>query len=1061
MGMKPVKLEMTAFGSYAEKTTVPFSDFSHGLFLITGRTGTGKTLIFDAITFALYGEASGSERKTARMHSDRVSLGVDTVVKLVFLQDDREYTVVRTLHFPKKHGSGEAYGDAKPDAELTGPGETLKGPANVTARCTELLGMNVNQFRKIVMLAQGEFREFLNADSDRKNEILSRLFDNSAFRRFQELLYGARGLLEKQRSETAKELARLIDDGFPADQVPAEERALYHPENPECAANLEALVKEDGIRLAELGERKAEVQGALDQLNVARGAAEGINRDFDDLEKQKMHLEALQAEEADIRRMETEIRTVAAVLHTVLPKTEAKNRAEKDLARTEQEAEKLKGQLAEQEEKVKQACETTAGDAEKLQQAELLGKELHSLEEQLPRYEELSQKEAERLAAQQAEDAARTGREEATKRQQALEAEQAEITGRLETMKEIDHEAESQENERQKAAENLKLFSGRDGIAETARAVRKNAEKLKQEEIQLAEQARTAIGADEIHHDLYQRFIRGQAGLMADDLRHAIETEGEACCPVCGVVHHGADAEHFAVRSEDTPSEAQVRSAREQADRTEKERREQEALVQHMKEEVKNREHDLLRKADPLFPGCTWEQISREDFLLDAAKALREKDETAGAALKAAKEKQAERDSLLEKQNRNRKELESVQERIESLREAEKNQGIVKAGAESAVTALKKTLTFASGEEANARIREWKARLTAIRSETEAHAKAEADAKQARDTVRGSLEGKRKEIPDRQQALSAARDEAARALRDGGFADENAALAVMEKLGGADGEKWLRDRQLEVNDHDNALKTTRGQIAELTEKTRGKARTDLKELDERIGEKKDEYNAADAAFTEWKARRDRHQGILEKARGYKKTLASTDLAWKRLNELGILAMGSVGVGGKLSFDRHVMGTVFQEILEMANRRIDLMSGGRYELVHQRETARKNMAAGLDIEVRDTFSLDKSRPSSLLSGGEGFYASLSLALGLSDVVQMHAGSRKLDALFIDEGFGTLSPDVLDKALEVLGQLSAGNRLVGIISHVDKLEESIPQKVRVTCDEKGSHVETVCI
>ena len=117
--------------------------------------------------------------------------------------------------------------------------------------------------------------------------------------------------------------------------------------------------------------------------------------------------------------------------------------------------------------------------------------------------------------------------------------------------------------------------------------------------------------------------------------------------------------------------------------------------------------------------------------------------------------------------------------------------------------------------------------------------------------------------------------------------------------------------------------------------------------------------------------------------------------------------------------------------------------------------RKNAKAGLEIEVLVT-GTGKSRPSSSLSGGEGFYASLALALGLSDVVQMHSGEKKLDALFIDEGFGTLSPDVLDKALEVLGQLSAGDRLVGIISHVDKLEESIPQKIRVTWDDKGSHI-----
>ena len=148
-----------------------------------------------------------------------------------------------------------------------------------------------------------------------------------------------------------------------------------------------------------------------------------------------------------------------------------------------------------------------------------------------------------------------------------------------------------------------------------------------------------------------------------------------------------------------------------------------------------------------------------------------------------------------------------------------------------------------------------------------------------------------------------------------------------------------------------------------------------------------------------------------------------------------------------------MGTMFREILEMANRRMELMSGGRYELVHKIGADRRNAKAGLEIEVLDN-NTGLQRSSGTLSGGETFFTSLSLALGLSDVVQSHAGGRQMDALFIDEGFGTLSDDVLDKALDVLNQLTEGNRLVGIISHVDKLDESIPQKIRVRHSEKGS-------
>jgi DNA repair exonuclease SbcCD ATPase subunit len=143
---------------------------------------------------------------------------------------------------------------------------------------------------------------------------------------------------------------------------------------------------------------------------------------------------------------------------------------------------------------------------------------------------------------------------------------------------------------------------------------------------------------------------------------------------------------------------------------------------------------------------------------------------------------------------------------------------------------------------------------------------------------------------------------------------------------------------------------------------------------------------------------------------------------------------------------------------MANRRLNQMSGGRYELVLKEGARRANAQSGLDIDVMD-YSTDQRRSSESLSGGESFFTSLALALGLSDVVQNRAGGRQLDALFIDEGFGTLSDGYLDKALEVLNQMTEGDRLVGIISHVDKLNESIPQKILVTNTGSGSKIEMI--
>ena len=272
----------------------------------------------------------------------------------------------------------------------------------------------------------------------------------------------------------------------------------------------------------------------------------------------------------------------------------------------------------------------------------------------------------------------------------------------------------------------------------------------------------------------------------------------------------------------------------------------------------------------------------------------------------------------------------------------------------------------------------------------------------------------------------------------GSLAEKEKSLAVrQEELAAARREEYDRQRE-----------------AGLTE---GNESLDAEALQTRSREVSAAFSAANEACQRQEVLLQNHRRVYTQAGEARASLASSEKAWDRLNTLATLAIGSSGEGGKLSFDRYVMGAVFREILELANRRMERMSGGRYELVHKVGTERRNARAGLEIEVLDHNTGQRRGPGSL-SGGESFFTSLALALGLSDVVQNRAGGKQMDALFIDEGFGTLSDDVLDKALEVLGQLTEGDRLVGIISHVDRLDESIPQKIRVHAGEHGS---TLCL
>ena len=271
-------------------------------------------------------------------------------------------------------------------------------------------------------------------------------------------------------------------------------------------------------------------------------------------------------------------------------------------------------------------------------------------------------------------------------------------------------------------------------------------------------------------------------------------------------------------------------------------------------------------------------------------------------------------------------------------------------------------------------------------------------------------------------------------------------------------EAWLRQEQAALSDYAHRRKTAAESVQALAEQTAGRERADLEALEASFAETERGCQSLRQQSRELGQWLEAAARVRDQARALLASLAATDGAWARLEALGTLAVGATSQGGKLSFDRYVMGAVFRDILEMANRRLDRISGGRYQLEHKTEANRSNASAGLEIDVLD-LTTGKRRPSASLSGGEAFYTSLALALGLSDVVQSHAGGMKLEALFIDEGFGTLDDDMLDNALAVLNDLSQGSRLVGIISHVDKLSASIPQKITVKNGPQGSSLRVV--
>ena len=1056
--MRPLYLEMTAFGSYAETTALPFEELRHGLYLITGDTGAGKTTIFDAIVFALYGLASGSDRRGDMLHCDHVPKSTDTVVKLRFAQSGKEYVVTRWLHFSKKRGSENQFGDGVLNARLEEPDRApTAGSSKVTERCEELLGLNAEQFRKIIMLAQGEFKEFLRADSDKKNEILGKLFDNSSYLYYQNLFLAARDELRQRRAALEDRLRALMQTGFRIPpELPDGERERFLPGHPDLEGNLAALIADEMEKQEHLLRQREDADAQTESLLKRKGAAETVNGLLEELEQERQRLteletrtDAMEARAHCLQRAETAYRRVRPAMERHQLAYDAMNAAQAEL-------ESLTETLGHLELALHEAQRQVDADAVTETELQSIQSGIEDLEKAMPRYAELDQKQTEKETAETQAAAARAALEE---RRQELETGSEELRSlrrRLDEWSGLDALAQRRETVLKDAGMRLEGLEGKSGLRAAVKAIREREQGLAGQRQRLTELTLEAARTADRANDLYRRFIAGQAGLLAEDLRERLAREGKACCPVCNSPLCREHASRLAALPEDTPGEDAVKEAQEDARRLEGLRADQQSLVESIAAAISSQKQAAAEWAMQLLPDCIgWEQLQDDAYLDSAVRSARERAEAAETALTATRDLQRQRDMDRERIP----EAEAEQKRLEAVvtdltRELQK-QTISITRAETEVRELCRGLPFRDESTANAEKRRLENRREALRLQVKQHRDALDEARRMRDTCRGRLETQHaslKRLATEQAELLGLLD---LSLEENVFADLGEAEKALSPMAGQNEEDWLAAERQALADYAYEKKHARERIEILQAQTAGLQSTDLTELERQLQEQDERYTRLNAAASEQKALLNNHTELLEQVRALRRDLAASNGPWRRLEKLAALAGGVNSDGGKLSFDRYVMGAVFREILEMANRRMELMSGGRYVLVHKTGADRRNAKAGLEIEVLDN-STGLQRPSGSLSGGESFFTSLALALGLSDVVQSHAGGKQMDALFIDEGFGTLSDDVLDKALDVLNQLSEGRRLVGIISHVDKLDESIPQKIRVKNGERGSTI-----
>ena len=1017
--MKPLELTISAIGPFAEQTEISFERLGkQGLFLISGDTGAGKTTLFDAICFALFGEASGSNRGVDSMRSDFAKPQTKSFVSLTFSHQGRQYRVVRNPAYqrPKLRGEGMTAesADAALYQESGAERATLAtGFTPVKNEIETILGVDAKQFKQISMIAQGEFLKLLYADSTERGNIFRRVFHTDLYAAFQKRLKDAerekRIALEDSEKQLLRHFSEMTGEALKKEALFDGEELLSVQEK--RLQEMERSLQETDEALTTQQKRLSELEHAIsegaetEQLFAKAAAARRL------LETQAALLPEKQAETARLRKQRD-------ALDFVFPLEQAWKTAEKMRVNRQRGA-------IENAEKEKQAEEILARlqaerlllDAEKpqLEEKRSLLRRLKADEERVWQREKTKQ-ETERLAAEKS--AAEAEMQALQERLTAQETAQQEWQAMLFMQEKLLLEKKAQEQTITRKKEFIEsietLLQQKTDISKKERDLQGMQKKyLASEEAWQAAKA-AATQAETL-------YLREQAGFLAENL-----TEGMAC-PVCGATHHP----HKAALTENAITQAEWQEKKAQEETAG-------AALRRASEQAKVAGEKLLLAQEAFRTGC--------ERLGTAAEGLYAEKETAEVAFKQEIALLAEKQRRIDEAEALRPEKEGLQERIAKRAEETNTALRQKQGEYSLLQAQLGNLTAAVLTE----------KCAALQKEISLAEKKEFD---LQETLQQTREKKERFLALRKQAEQ--ESQAAAKTEQGAEAEFFAVLREKSFANQTEYEAYLTERTvLECAEEENrqffAALEKQKQLAEmLAESCAKKERKDVSALEEERKTLLTERAAKKQMADETRKQAAVLANFLQNARKEWQERMHAAAAYLPIRELSRTANGELPGKEKIAFEQFVQGVYFRRILQAANLRLQDMTEGRYLLLHAEKAMNKRSQAGLELEVLDHYT-GKSRSVRSLSGGEAFKASLSLALGLSDVIQAHAGGVRVDAMFIDEGFGSLDEQSREQAVQVLQRLSYGNRLVGIISHVSELKESIDKKIIVKKGSAGSSI-----
>lgn len=1024
--MKLHHLTLHAFGPFAGTERVDFDRLgADGLFLLRGRTGAGKTSILDAVTFALYGDVPGQRDRT-RLKSTHAGAESEPFVELEFTQAGQRCRIWRSPQHgrpQKRDPSRVREVGQRVTLHLDQAGEWQPYSSGIQAANDEiqrLLGLDLHQFTKVILLPQGSFAQFLHASSKDKQELLERLFDTERFTLLERHLRDRARESEHQLKETSakielhtENLRQAAQGMLPEGSDESDTAELADLSQDELPQRVSEAVRRRRLLLAASAEASTETsQQSQDQDSELRERDEALRRYAEHAVRRTEH----QKQAASIAEKRGELERHEAAKQ-VLEWFGAAQEAVREHAGAVERAESGARSAARE---LQEFAELQPEDISTVELLDVLG--YPRLELAAAAAEELLTLRARLTGPEAAEHERRHGLLRTRQAESQRVADQAR-TEAEEHAKELERLAASRQEKQNRLRDPDVLEAARDQARATcdelvAREEAQRSRDRLQSRIELwgsrvTEREDEHRRLESAHRERLQHYLRDVAVQLAGEL------EPGHPCLVCGSTSHpdpATDSDTSVTREHVEQSQAQLQTARDAANEARIEQR-----------SMADQHQDLLAG---LGEHAQVSVTETERSLEHARLALQEAEEQ--RRLQRSLREQLDQDTAREHEMR--------QQHAQALHTSQRSgEAAVQHAAE--ITALESTLRKLRGSYESVALRLAALEKTRVAVKAAQKQIEEAQLQQAhRDRARQAAE--------QQLQASAFADstelEAAR-LSAEELHEHRAAVDAWDEL----------ERELEYESVQEIVQDgSRRHEA-------GEQRPDAEQLATAAQRKQTaaaHAQTAAAALVRFDAQREaleEHADKLEQAQHQRDTVL---VEQRRRADLAATINGAGAENGlKMTLTTYVLAARLERVAEAATRHLATMSEQRYRLMHSDDAAGRGLQ-GLDLKVHDEHS-DVERSTSSLSGGETFMASLAMALGLAEVVQAESGGIGMESLFIDEGFGSLDEDSLEHVMSALHRLQGEGRRVGLVSHVSEMHRAIPTQLRVLRHRNGSTTEMV--